>query len=284
MPYETIPRRALGCRLVIDVADAALGEYLEVLLAALPVCTNAETVITISVHDGRYGLAVDGTSLLADATRGEVVTRLLQQLNALATASPGFVCAHASGVARNGMGFVFPAHMESGKTTLAAGLVRAGFNYLTDEAVAFDPATGVIEPYPKPLSLDPGSWPLFPELDPGSAALDLGPLEQWQVPVAAIRPDAVAAPCRARHVIFPAYRVGADTVLEPMTRGEGLVELARNTFAFNERGREALAALALVVRAAECSRLTIGTLADAVACITDLADRSTPVIGSPSDE
>ena len=44
--------------------------------------------------------------------------------------------------------------MESGKTTLTAGLVRAGFDYLSDEAVAFDWDTLDIVPYAKPLSID----------------------------------------------------------------------------------------------------------------------------------
>ena len=49
--------------------------------------------------------------------------------------------------------------MESGKTTLVAGLVLAGLRYLTDEAVAIRPADGGITPFPKALSVDHGSWP-----------------------------------------------------------------------------------------------------------------------------
>ena len=268
--YTTVPRRAIGCCFAVELDDAELGAYLDGLFAALPRVDRADTTIGLTGARGCYTLAIGDETVLDDAELFAVVNRLVQRLNALATASPGFVCAHASGVARDGAAYVFPAHMESGKTTLAAGLVRAGFDYLTDEAVAFDPATALIEPYPKPLSLDPGSWPLFPEAEPDPALRHGAALDQWQVPVATLRADAIGTPCPARFVVFPEYRADAVTEFVPMTRGEALVELARNTFAFNEQGRFALDALAEVVRGAECGRMTVGTLAAAIACIEEL--------------
>jgi hypothetical protein len=268
--YATAPRRAIGCCFDVTLDDAWLGGYLDELFAALPRADRADTTITVDGERGDYRLAIGDDTVLDDSEPFTVVNRLVQRLNTLATASPGFVCAHASGVERNGAAYVFPAHMESGKTTLAAGLVRAGFDYLTDEAVAFDPVTSLIEPYPKPLSLDPGSWSLFPEAEPDPALRHGAALDQWQVPVAALRAGAIGGPCPARFVVFPVYRAGATTEFVAMTRGEALVELARNTFAFNEQGRFALDALARVVRVAECGRLTVGSLDDAVARIEDL--------------
>jgi hypothetical protein len=163
--------------------------------------------------------------------------------------------------------------MESGKTTLTTGLVRAGFGYLTDEAVSFDWETGVIEPFPKPLSIDEGSWFLFPELEPDPAPGETEPpVHQWQVPPSAIRRDAVAAPCRARFVVFPRYEEGADTTLVSMTRADGLVELAKNTFEFNQRPRRALDALAAIVTDADCYRISVGSLDRACQLIAELVD------------
>jgi hypothetical protein len=270
MSHVIAPKRAIGQTFSITLDDEWLGEHLDVLLAALPRAERAEVAIVVSGEPGGYRVTFDGESVLEDTERSSVVNRLVQRLNALATASPGFVCAHASGVARDGVAYVFPAHMESGKTTLAAGLVRAGFDYLTDEAVAFDPATSLIEPYPKPLSIDRGSWPLFPEGAPDPELEHGKAPDQWQVPVARLRAGAVGSPCRARFVVFPSYREGATTELVPMTRGHALVELAKNTFAFNEQGRVALDALADVVRGAECARMSVGSLDDAVACIEGL--------------
>jgi hypothetical protein len=179
---------------------------------------------------------------------------------------------HAGGVELDGIGFVFPAHMESGKTTLTTGLVRAGFSYLTDEAVAFDPATGLIEPFPKPLSIDQGSHHLFPELAPAPApGDDRAPDLQWQVPPDAIRADAVGRPCVARFIVFPRYDADASTELEALSRATTLMELATNTFEFRDHARNSLEVLARVVEGARGFRLVVGDLDDACAVIADLA-------------
>ena len=137
-----------------------------------------------------------------------------------------------------------------------------------------------IEPFPKPLSIDPGAWHLFPELEP-HADLDSDEYkrDQWQVPPAAIRADPVGGPCSARVLAFPNYVEGAPTELAPIGRAEALVELAKNTFSFNQKSRAALDELAIVVRAVDCYRLTVGTLDDAVAIIQRLADEIPPASG-----
>ena len=145
---------------------------------------------------------------------------------------------------RNGIGVALPASMESGKSTLTTGLVRAGFSYLTDEAVLLDWETGDVIPFPKPISLDTGSWALFPDLEPHGDLPDGYKRTQWQVAPTGIRPDAMGAPCRIRYFVFPKYTHGATTRLTPLARGEATVELAKNTFRFNERARRSLDALA----------------------------------------
>jgi hypothetical protein len=88
--------------------------------------------------------------------------------------------------------------------------------------------------------------------------------------VSAVRADAVADDCRARLVVFPRYDGAATTGLRPMTRAEGLVELAKNTFHFSEASRRSLDRLADVVRGAECHRLVVGDLDSACAVVDEL--------------
>src|SRR5207344_950749 len=131
---------------------------------------------------------------------------LVQWLNQQAVDPEYSVTGHAGGIERDGVACVLPADPESGKTTLTTGLVRAGYSYLTDEAVSFDWETGEIEPYPKPLSIDPGSQFLFPELEPSLPPGADGEADgQWQVPPSSIRTDAVGGRCRAAYVVFPKY-------------------------------------------------------------------------------
>jgi hypothetical protein len=262
--YVTRGFHALALDFALAVDDDVLGKYLEWLLdgfAAPPGDAVAYEVVTAGDEPDAVDLRFDGETVLHAAGVGSFVVHLVQWVNQRAVDPAYFVTSHAGGVVRDGLACVLPAHMEFGKTTLTAGLVRSGWSYLTDEAVAFDWETGDIEPFPKPLSVDPGSQHLFPELAPPrppNARTD--DVEQWQVPPSMFRADAVGARCRAGYVVFPRYAADAPTALVPIGRAEGLVELARNTFRFNEQPRRSLDALARVIRSVDCYRLTVGDL------------------------
>ena len=267
-------RDLLGYTVAMTATDPKLDDYLQRLYAAFPIAAGAQHTYSIAPDDtGRFVLLVDGEHAgSADHPEG-IVAVLANHCNRRVAEQAPQVLVHAGGVERDGVGVMLPAYMERGKTTLTTGLVRAGFRYLTDEAVAIDRATHTVVPYPKPMSLDPGSWALFPELEPDEPFPTDGYKEsQWQVPPAAIRADAVGTQCPIGFVAFPVYKPGATTRLIPLTRGEALVELAKNTFRFDAEGRPTLAVLAEVVRGAEVYRLPNGDLTEAVAAVTRLFD------------
>jgi len=267
-------RDLLGYRVAMATCDPDLTDYLRRLYAAFPEAAGADHRYSIEPNDdGRFAFLVDGEPAgAADHPEG-VVSVLVNHCNRQVAEQALQVLVHAGGVERDGTAVVLPAQMESGKTTLTTGLVRAGFRYLTDEAVAIDRATRRVVPYPKPMTLDRGSWPLFPELEPDEPfGTDGYKKTQWQVPPAAIRADAVGAACAVGFVVFPVYTEGATTELVPLTRGEALVELAKNTFRFDKEGRPTLEVLAEVVRHADVYRLPNGDLGEAVAAISRLVD------------
>lgn len=272
----------LGFTFGLSAASPVVDFYSHLFGAFEPVGTfdDSFAVVGTDAPDvDPFELWHNGSLLTSGSSPLSFATALVAELNrSVAELWPGAVC-HAGCVSKRGRAVLLPADPESGKSTLTLGLVVAGFDYLTDEGAAVHPGSARIEPYPKPVSLDPGSWPLFPQLEPRVDELGLeGEFEvvQWLVAPAAIRPDAVSGPCDARYIVFPKYVEGADTVLSPVGRAEALVELAKNTFNFNEHSREYLDQLAVVVRACDCYRLTVGTLDDAVACITELVESGSP--------
>ena len=275
--YPTRGFHALAHDFSIVAPSARVRNYFETLLAAFPEAErigteyvlrdrarNGDAATLEFVSDGHVVLSASGVGALAES--------LVHYVNQQAISVDYAVTCHAGGVELDGVGLVFPAHMESGKTTLTAGLVRAGFAYLTDEAVAFDRSTGLIEPYPKPLSLDAGSHALFPELEPAPAPGDeSAPNSQWQVPTDAIRPGSVGTPCPARLIVFPTYVEDAATAIEPLAPAAALMELATNTFKFRDDPRRSLETLARVIGGAESFRLVVGDLHDACRLVTELA-------------
>jgi hypothetical protein len=262
----------LGLIFDVEAEDATLTCYLERLYASFPSPGRI-------AH--RYYLRADGTdgaSLWFDDERvGEqevaeaCVATLVHDVNRRSLGDSEHLILHAGGVEHDGVGAVFPGAMEAGKTTLTAGLVRAGFSYLTDEGVAVDRESLRIHPYPKPFSIDRGAWPLFPELEPHvDLPTDAYKRDQWQVPPTDIRANVLGRSCSIGVIVFSTYEDGIETSIEPLRRAEALVELAKNTYKFVDQGTAALDVLAEVVRPAACYRLTSGSLDAAIRAVTEL--------------
>src|SRR5205823_14980888 len=106
-----------------------------------------------------------------------------------------------------------------GQATLVAGLVDSGLSYSTDDLVALDVETGLVEPYWKPLSVKPGSWKALAHLRPPVDAGDAPDLE-WLVSAADVGGGRLASRCPVGYVIFPRYEPGATTVLTAVSAAE----------------------------------------------------------------
>ena len=192
--------------------------------------------------------------------------------NVISASRERYVLMHAAGVQLTGVTVILPADMESGKTTTTAGLLREGYDYITDEAVAICPETGCVHPFPKTLSVDPGSWSLFPEL---RRAHEAPRSRQWHVPPQHLGARAVTGPVeRPRLIVFPRYVRGAETALQPMRPAAALLELCRMTFGFPDAARRNLHVLGDMVRYADSVRLIIGNLDDAIREIDNLVSNA----------
>lgn len=178
---------------------------------------------------------------------------------------------HAGAGSRNGAGIVLPAGMDSGKTTLMAGLVRAGFDYLSDEAAIYDPGTGLLQPYPKSLTLSQASMEALPGLERHlPPELAWGTRWQYHIRHEDLRPRSRGRPCPVRYVIAPKYRPGATTGLHPISRARAATILAQNSFNVRTFGRKVPEILGDMVAGAECFTLDVGDLGSAVRELVDL--------------
>jgi hypothetical protein len=269
---------ALEYPFALRTSDRKLGLYLSTLFEPFETegevgdATMYSLVYLVGDDSLPYRLFAGTRCLASISNPARLLEMFLWHVNqSVLRASRKRLLIHASVASWNGTALLFPAQMESGKSTLVAGLVERGFDYLTDEAAAIEPDTLRVVPFPRAISLDRGSWGVLSHLRPNlGAAIEPYGREQWQIPPSAIRPNSVAAPCRPGFVIAPRYIAGASSALEPMRRVEAARALGDNAFNLRDFGSGGLRTVADVARQSRCYRLRIGDLDTACRLLLDL--------------
>jgi hypothetical protein len=148
----------------------------------------------------------------------------LAELTRLAVERSPLLCIHA-GVVSGPSGLIaIPGRSGLGKTTLVAALVRSGFGYVSDEALAVDRASGQVTAFARPLALAADVWPL---LGPDIGAAPSPGAERLVAPTllghVARDTDGV------RNVVL-AVRGHGPTRIEPVPRGEAVPALLGRAF------------------------------------------------------
>ncbi len=271
--YVTRRFRLLAHDFAIRTNHAGLARYLDEVFApaAVPGAPTTPTtwysIVTGLPGERADALLIDEDRVLHTDQPHYILKHLMWHINqqAIRKSLSTHVLVHAAVAARDGVGIVMPAPQEAGKTTLVAGLVSAGFGYLSDEAAAIHPESLEIAPFPKPLSVDKGSWEVLagaePQLDETTRQYVT---KQWQASPLSLRHGSVSGPVPAGLLILPTYRAGAATTLEPVRAVDALVATLSQTFYFHRAAQRNLEVLARLLATVHCYRLTVGDLA--VAC------------------
>jgi hypothetical protein len=242
------------------------GDLLAAIDALLGIDDGRPATVDLGVHeraDGTVDLEGWGPPRVYPS-RHSLLDALPSTLNLIAAASSTCLALH-SGAVRSPRGEVvlLPARSGDGKTTLTAALVRAGWDYATDEAVGVRPGSLSAVAYPKPLVLDLGS----------QAVLGLGPTGTLNVLPTMLRADAAVLRGdigRVDRVVLPRFEAGAPTsvsTLAPRDAVIAVLEHALNLARVGTPGLEALCQLALEV---PVHRLVHGGIDAAVSAIDAL--------------
>jgi len=276
--HTTQTFRALDFEFAFRCTDQALGRYFDETFAALVVDGAPAHLYSIVERDKprrrRFGVFLDGRRAESFDNPAFLLHFLLWHINREAVTGCDALLFHASAVARGQRAAVFVAPMKSGKSTLATALVRAGYDYISDEAVGFD-ETGAIVSYPRPIALKKGSWPLFGQLRPDPAPDVARYLsDQWNIPADVIRPGAVAGPARAAVIASLRFDPEGETTVEPLPRSRAIPVLVQESFNFHRLGAAALERLASVVEGAQCATLTVNDLDAACATVDALLEQA----------
>ena len=137
---------------------------LEALYATYPRVCDAIPHFTVRLESTsllrrwvRPQLAIRGDFTLPDAlpvslAHGLIAAEMAMNLQ-IALGERRFLLLHASSVERGGRVLIMTGASGSGKSTLSATLSQRGWRFLGDEFALIDPATGLVHPFPRPISL-----------------------------------------------------------------------------------------------------------------------------------
>jgi hypothetical protein len=250
----------LGVRLAVLCDSAPMAEtldrYVVPWLPREPIDGDRAHRLVEVRHAGdgvRVEVLVDG--VLADVASSPLAAASLVQRaldEALIREQTEVAVIHGGVVGHAGRAILLPAPTGGGKSTLVTELVRRGAAYFSDEYALVD-AAGRVHPYPRALLLRDG-----PGGDRPVLATDLGG-------------SVAREPARAALILGLDYRADASFTVRPLSQGDGVLLLLRNTPQALVDQPWILAPLERVAAAAACYAGRRGEAGEAAAAILRLA-------------
>ncbi len=191
----------------------------------------------------------------------------------LAVGMHRYLLLHAGAVARDGQAMLMTGNSGAGKSTLSATLGWSGWRLFGDEFALVDPATGLLHPHPRPVSLKNESADLLAALAPADRFGPVfhgtikGSIRHLLPPVDAI--DRMDEPAPPRIILLPHFEAGAAPEAHRLGVAETFAHLTQastNYKALGESGFDALVRLANVPAYA----MRYGSSQDAIGMIEEL--------------
>jgi HprK-related kinase A len=206
----------------------------------------------------RSSVAIRGDYMLPDAlplplAQGLLAAEMGMNLQ-LALGERRFLLLHAASVEKDGQALILTGESGSGKSTLSALLGANGWRFMGDEFVLINPETGMMHPFPRPVSLKNASISVIESalpddrFGPRLTGTPKGDIRHLQPDAAALA--AMDRPATPRLILFP--RFGFDAAVRDVPPGEAFVRLTQastNYTAMGDRGFEALSRLVTTVPA-----------------------------------
>jgi hypothetical protein len=266
-----ITREVLRTPFRIACASAELGAAVEELFEAFPRAVSASPAHQFLVVDDCTGHARSRCIHTASATvdvsgpHGTALSWLLTTVNRAALDEFPGLAVHAGVLASGPSVIAFPAPSGTGKTTLTAAGLLAGFSYVSDEALCVEAAGGELVPYPRALALSVWSR--------SAVGLDATPavdLAEGEVGFPAHRLGAALAtpPLGVAHIVQLVRRPGPCRLV-PAERAEAMTWLLQRSFNHYKRPAHSFELTAAMARRASAWRLEYGDPTEAAALLRD---------------
>jgi len=181
---------------------------------------------------------------------------------------------HAAGLALGGRGVLVPGTSGAGKSTLTVTLVRAGFDFLSDDTVFLtrDDDGIVASGFPDEIDVTEGTVAMFTELRHLEGVAPALGRDKHGFRVDEVFGVTPLEQCRPTALVFPRVEEGPSPHLEQLAPSEALVELMPNVLVTEPVATQAhMDMLGDLVRTVPSYRFRPGRDVDAAAaCIASL--------------
>ncbi len=262
---ETFDVVGVPIRVVADVDDLAP------LLAR--VCGNLDasrrpalTTIAIRTSGRGFRVWVDDTVRSDLLAFDQAFMKAMSLLHEQAMAHCGLWAVHAGVVSRDGCVVAIPGKSGAGKSTLVAACVAAGWDYVSDEALAFDDDTMQVVAYPKPIWIDRKATRI---VGVAPEALAVTPTRyKYPVTPSDLGGAVATGELTLRAVVVPErLREDGPAQLQALRRAELVRILLRHTFKRSEQPEAKFDRAVEVARRIDGFRLRFFATEDAVAIL-----------------
>lgn len=218
--------RFLDSQFSLGFSSTDLAGLAKPVFRHLAVPTSAVDALMLNVIETSEGIRViHGGQIIGRCASAREVAPLLHGLvGLLAIRRCRYLFAvHGSVLARSGNVLILAGRSGCGKTTMAAGLVAAGWKYMSDDTALLLPQTLECAGVPYALTLKEGAWPLLRRYFPAIDRMPIHVRADGQAVRYLCPPSHDFATSRpVRWIGFPHHAIGSSSSMRPLEQIEGL--------------------------------------------------------------
>lgn len=131
------------------------------------------------------------------------------------TGAPDVLDLHAAVVVRADHVLLLAGPSKAGKTTLTLSFLERGWKHMSDDLAPIDPGTGLLSPFPKPVSVR--SRAVWEHLARDWALPWPDPPQTYFLLPATVLPLSINEQIKPTRLLFPSFADGAETTVQPVS-------------------------------------------------------------------